>query len=540
MSRFQKSVSGKDGAQEHPVRSLGRKQKVLIWIERILLVSGLALVGFYGAARMESWLTSRAALKHFAADKALAQPGSEFDLDNLSSNLEDSSSEQLELPSVDFSLWGEQRVKAYRKNIDQHGATPMAVLRIPKISLEVPLFDGTDDLTLNQAVGRIAGTSRPGEPGNIGIAGHRDGFFRGLKDVRVGDAIELKTLKGTDTYVVDEIQIVSPRQVEVLRPTSVPSLTLVTCYPFYFFGSAPQRYIVTASLSPEKNGKSEGSNLSAPAIANNSTISNSTRRKQMNLFSKASFFGKGVGAIVLALVAFGTAVAQDSTVTTITHGQPSFDTQVKNAEIVYVEGNDLVLKLENGRVEHLVVPDSDRFTIDGKQVSVHDLVPGTKLTQTITTTTTPRYVNAVRTIEGKVWHVNAPKSVILTLPDNQNQVFNVPSHAKFTINGQEKTVFDLRKGMKIKATIVTDEEHTLVESNKVAFGQAPQIALPATTGILLFLAPSEPQVTLASAEQIADVLPETASFHPLVGLLGLLVVAMSVALGVARRNFMRG
>ena len=110
-----------------------------------------------------------------------------------------------------------ERVRAYRQNSGKHPETPLAVLRIPRISLEAPLFDGTDDLTLNHAVGRIAGTSRPGEPGNIGIAGHRDGFFRGLKDVRVGDAIELKTLKGTDTYVVDQIQIVSPRQVEVLR-----------------------------------------------------------------------------------------------------------------------------------------------------------------------------------------------------------------------------------------------------------------------------------------------------------------------------------
>ena len=75
------------------------------------------------------------------------------------------------------------------------------------------------------------------------------------------------------------------------------------------------------------------------------------------------------------------------------------------------------------------------------EVSVHELVPGTKLTQTITTTTTPRYVNSVRTIEGKVWHANAPKSLILTLPDNKSQVFNVPNDAKFTIDGQGKDGF---------------------------------------------------------------------------------------------------
>jgi len=114
-------------------------------------------------------------------------------------------------------------------------------------------FGGTDELTLNHGVGRIAGTAHPRDSGNIGIAGHRDGFFRGLKDVAVGDIIDLKTLTGTNTYAVDRIQIVSPRQVEVLGPTSVPSITLVTCYPFYFIGSAPQRYIVTASLSSEKD-----------------------------------------------------------------------------------------------------------------------------------------------------------------------------------------------------------------------------------------------------------------------------------------------
>ena len=255
----------------------------------------------------------------------------------------------------------------------------------------------------------------------------------------------------------------------------------------------------------------------------------------MKLFKHASFFGKGAGAIVLALATLG-ASAQDSTVTTITHGEPSFETQVKNAEIVYVEGNDLVLKLENGRVEHLVVPDSDKFTIDGKEVSVHELVPGSKLTQAITTTTTPRYVNTVRTIEGKVWHVNTPNSVILSLPDNKNQRFDIPSNATFTIDGHEKTAFDLRKGMKIKATIVTDEEHTIVENNKFAYGEAPQITTPRQVGVLLFLAPQQPQVTLASAEQPAETLPETGSPLPLLGLMGGLAIATSLGLRAVRQT----
>jgi len=531
MSRLRNSLDGRDGADR--VNGQGRVRSAGIWIERTLFVSGLVLVVFYGGARLESWLASRLALQHFTAVDAPTEPDTDREKSRASQGRL-ASPEHPELPDVDFSLWDGRRVKAFKQGAKEQSGVLLAVLRIPRIRLEAPLFEGTDELTLNHAVGRIAGTARPGEAGNIGIAGHRDGFFRGLKDVSVGDAIELATSQGTDTYVVDEIHIVWPHQVEVLRPTPVPSLTLVTCYPFYFIGSAPQRYIITASLSQEKNGKSEDSNLGAPAL-----VSNSTRRKHMNLFKNGSFFGKGAGAIVLAMVALGTMAAQDSTVTTIQHGQPSYETQVKNAEIVYVEGNDLVLKLENGRVEHLVVPDSDRFTIDGKEVGVAELVPGTKLTQTITTTTTPRYVNSVRTIEGKVWHVNAPQSLILTLPDDTNQIFNVPNHAKFTIEGKEKTVFDLRKGMKIKATIVTDEEHTVVEQTKFASGKAPTIAVtPREIGVLLFTVP-RPEPTLASAQQPEAVLPETGSSLPLIGLLGTLATGTAVSLGVARRSFAR-
>jgi sortase A len=537
MSEFHKSRSSTDEAPESREAGVTRRRAVLVWTERVLLVSGIALVVFWGTARIESWLTSRAALKEFAGGDGSSDSQIASRSENEASHDVLGSSEQMELPAVDFGLWSERRIKAHERSADRQSRLPIAVLRIPKIRLEAPLFDGTDQLTLNHGIGRIRGTAHPGDRGNIGIAGHRDGFFRGLKDVGVGDAIELKTRKATHTYIVEQIQIVSPRQVDVLRPTSVPSLTLVTCYPFYFIGSAPQRYIVTASLSSEKDaaekiGESEASSLSTPT-----TVVNSTRRKQMNLFNKVSLMNKGAGAIVLAMLALGTASAQDSTVTTITHGQPSFETKVKNAEIVYVEGNDLVLKLENGRVEHLIVPDSDKFAIDGRELSVQELVPGTKLTQTITTATTPRYVNSVRTIEGKVWHVNAPSSLILTLPDNKNQVFNVPNHAKFTIDGKEKTVFDLKKGMKINATIVTDEEHTVIEQTKLAYGEAPQISMPREVGVLLFLPLQHPEPTLASAEQPAGMLPETGSPLSLIGLLGTLGIGMFIAIRVIRRGF---
>ena len=125
---------------------------------------------------------------------------------------------------------------------------PIAVLTIPKIGIEVPVFAGTDDLTLNRGAGMIAGTASPGKTGNMGIAGHRDGFFRRLKDIRVGDHIELFAGHDKFVYAVEDITIVDPSDVTVLSPRPRTSLTLVTCYPFYFVGDAPQRYIVHASL----------------------------------------------------------------------------------------------------------------------------------------------------------------------------------------------------------------------------------------------------------------------------------------------------
>ena len=149
---------------------------------------------------------------------------------------------------VDFSLWSPKRIQAYKDSLLSASGLPVAVLEINKVKIRVPVFEGTDDLTLNRGAGRIAGTAMPGVPGNIGIAGHRDGFFRGVKDIAVGDEIDLVMTAGRATYVVDQIEIVNPEDVRVLQPRAVSSLTLVTCYPFYFVGDAPQRFIVHASI----------------------------------------------------------------------------------------------------------------------------------------------------------------------------------------------------------------------------------------------------------------------------------------------------
>jgi sortase A len=238
--------------------SPNRGRAVWIWIERLLLASGLLLLAIYGAAMFDRTVRSRAALENFATLESAAASHSPNPAEDTDPSPEPDSLQDFDSSQVDVGLWSSQRAEAYQRAIARQSNEPVAVLRIAKIRLEVAVFEGTDELTLNRGVGRIRGTAHSGESGNIGIAGHRDGFFRGLKDVAVGDAIELKTPTGAGTYVIDQIQLVAPENIEVLRPQSEPSLTLVTCYPFYFIGSAPKRYIVKASLLRETKS---GSNL---------------------------------------------------------------------------------------------------------------------------------------------------------------------------------------------------------------------------------------------------------------------------------------
>ena len=194
---------------------------------KILRILGLILIAFYVFARIHGFLWN------YAAIEAQTQ-----------TSQEETNSET----QVDFSLWDTKRIQAYKESLLKKFDPPLAVLRINPIELEVSVLEGTDEIILNRGVGHIAGTANISSNGNIGIAGHRDGFFRGLKDLKLGDVIEISTSGETRNYTVDKILIVKPEDVWVLNQRTSPSITLVTCYPFYFIGHAPDRYIVQASL----------------------------------------------------------------------------------------------------------------------------------------------------------------------------------------------------------------------------------------------------------------------------------------------------
>jgi sortase A len=219
---------------------------ILRTIENLLLVLGVLGIAVYLLVRIDGAVSSRAALAMFEALQRSPPRGEGRGSGKLS---------MLQPREVDFSLWSSKRIFGFQDALTRQVPPPLAILRVPRIHLEVPVFDGTDEWTLNRGVGRIIGTSKPGHPGNVGIAGHRDGFFRGLKDIGVEDAVELITAQGTQKYVVDHVQIVKPEDVSLLYGRGFPSLTMVTCYPFYFIGDAPERYIVQCSFKEDRLAK---------------------------------------------------------------------------------------------------------------------------------------------------------------------------------------------------------------------------------------------------------------------------------------------
>jgi sortase A len=192
-------------------------------LEKALWTAGALLVLVYVIARADSAMGSRAALASFAT---MSGPSYE----------------------PQYRFWSQERIKAYHASATRDAGPLVGILQIPSLDLVVPLYGDTSELHLNRGVGLIEGMASPGEPGNMGIAGHRDGFFRVLRDIRKGHRLEVHTADSRYVYEVSGVSIVDANDAALLAPTREASLTLVTCYPFYFVGPAPRRFVVRSLL----------------------------------------------------------------------------------------------------------------------------------------------------------------------------------------------------------------------------------------------------------------------------------------------------
>ena len=192
---------------------------VMRTLERLAWTAGIVLLLLYGVAWADSEVGSGADLRRFA-----------------------------EGVTPDRTEWSSSRLQAYQASLALPAGPVLAVLRIPSVNLEVPLYADTSALHLNRGVGLVEHTAAPEEGGNIGVAGHRDGFFRVLAKVQAGDDIEVRTPVWRYDYRVAFIAIATASDARLLAPTEEPVVTLVTCYPFYFVGPAPQRFVVRGVL----------------------------------------------------------------------------------------------------------------------------------------------------------------------------------------------------------------------------------------------------------------------------------------------------
>ena len=195
-------------------------RRILWWAQRVLVAVAVSLLGYCGFVLVDAWVFQERESRNLerrlhderAASGGTLQTGSP-------TSPKDS-------PAAADSLIGR--------------------IEISRLDLSAVVVEGIDKTTLRRAVGHIPGTALPGQPGNVGIAGHRDAFFRPLRNIRRNDIITLATLRGEYRYRVVSTRVVSPDEVSVLDPSGEEILTLVTCHPFYFVGSAPNRFIVRA------------------------------------------------------------------------------------------------------------------------------------------------------------------------------------------------------------------------------------------------------------------------------------------------------
>lgn len=195
-----------------------KPSRALVLLERCLLIGGGLLLLAWAGVTLWGNLASRSEVAEL--QRSLAIP--------------------------DQALWSDARKKAYLESLQSDPGAAIALLTIDRLNIETPVFDSVNELNLNRGVSRIEGTATLMENDNLGIAGHRDSFFRPLKDIEIDDEIVLQSPLGEVSYRVVETFIVEPEEIWVLDPADEATLTLVTCYPFYFVGNAPERFIVRA------------------------------------------------------------------------------------------------------------------------------------------------------------------------------------------------------------------------------------------------------------------------------------------------------
>ena len=193
--------------------------------------------------------------------------------------------------------------------------------------------------------------------------------------------------------------------------------------------------------------------------------------------------------------------------------------------------------MDDGTLRHIAnVPESAHVMVDGKELGIHDLKPGMKLQRTITTTTTPKTITTVKSVSGKVWFINPPNSVILTMENGKNQQFKIPNNQKFNVDGQMVDAWGLKKGMTVNATKVVEVPVTDVSVNRSVTGELPPPPPPpADVPILVVEEEVVVPVQVAQAAPPAE-LPQTGSELPLIGLLGFLSLATSLGLRAARKS----
>ena len=226
------------------IRANGRALETACW------ALGMLLIVLYFGARAYGEIERRQAVSTFAQARAPAHTASGSASDTgwiaVGSNATDRGPDQ----TPDQTDASASRSRAYATHMaasaESSAQWPTALLRIRRVRLEVPVYTDTNERNLNRGAGLIAGTAAPDSDGNIAIAAHRDGYFRALEHVVVGDVLELESRSRQRRYRVTELSIVEPTDITPLYETHEPAVTLVTCFPFYFVGAAPQRYIVRA------------------------------------------------------------------------------------------------------------------------------------------------------------------------------------------------------------------------------------------------------------------------------------------------------